>query len=120
MQRLAGDVLIVASNSGRNAVPVEMALEGRARGLRVIAITNLAHARQWGQDSLSVERVLTTVTTSFERFGAVAQHEAALQKQLVDPPAVVVTVANRPDDIADASGLAWIANYLFAESEMTT
>lgn len=44
----AGDVLIVASNSGRNAVPIEMALEGRARGMRTIAITNLAHAKQWG------------------------------------------------------------------------
>jgi uncharacterized phosphosugar-binding protein len=44
----AGDVLIVASNSGRNAVPVEMAMEGRARGMRVIAITNLAHSKVWG------------------------------------------------------------------------
>lgn len=43
----AGDVLIVASNSGRNAVPVEMALEGRARGLKVIAITNFAHSKAW-------------------------------------------------------------------------
>ncbi len=42
-----GDVLIVASNSGRNAVPIEMAMEGLARGLRVIAITNLAHSRAW-------------------------------------------------------------------------
>jgi len=29
----AGDVLIVASNSGRNAVPIELAMEGRKRGL---------------------------------------------------------------------------------------
>ena len=42
-----GDVLIVASNSGRNAVPIEMAMEGLARGLKVIAITNLAHSRAW-------------------------------------------------------------------------
>ncbi len=42
-----GDVLIVASNSGRNAVPIEMGLEGRKRGLKVIAITNLEHSRAW-------------------------------------------------------------------------
>ena len=42
-----GDVLIVASNSGRNAVPIEMALEARARGLKVIAIVSLAHSAQW-------------------------------------------------------------------------
>ncbi|MBM3837466.1 MAG: SIS domain-containing protein [Verrucomicrobia bacterium] len=42
-----GDALIIASNSGRNAVPIEMALEARARGLKVIAIASLAHGRQW-------------------------------------------------------------------------
>ena len=42
-----GDVLIVASNSGRNAVPIELALTGRGRGLKVIVITNLAHTRAW-------------------------------------------------------------------------
>ncbi len=73
------------------------------------------HAGEWGQDVASVERVLSTVTTSFERFGAVAQHEAALKKQIVDSPTTVVTVPNRSADIADASGLAWIATHLFAE-----
>jgi uncharacterized phosphosugar-binding protein len=42
-----GDVLIVASNSGRNAVPIDVALEGRRLGLRVIAITNLEQTRAW-------------------------------------------------------------------------
>jgi uncharacterized phosphosugar-binding protein len=37
----AEDAAIIISNSGRNAVPVEMALEMRARGIKVIAITNL-------------------------------------------------------------------------------
>lgn len=43
----AGDVLIAASNSGRNAVPIDVALEGRRKGMRVIAITNMAHSRAW-------------------------------------------------------------------------
>jgi uncharacterized phosphosugar-binding protein len=37
----AVDAAIIISNSGRNAVPVEMALEMKARGVKVIAITNL-------------------------------------------------------------------------------
>lgn len=38
------DVLMVSSNSGRNAVPVELALEARARGAKVIALTSLKHS----------------------------------------------------------------------------
>lgn len=39
------DVVMIASNSGRNAYPVEMALEAKKRGAKVIAITNLAHSQ---------------------------------------------------------------------------
>lgn len=41
----AEDVAIIISNSGRNAVPVEMALEMKARNVKVIAITNLDQSR---------------------------------------------------------------------------
>jgi uncharacterized phosphosugar-binding protein len=40
-----GDVVFVASNSGRNAYPVELALAASARGATTVAITSLAHAR---------------------------------------------------------------------------
>jgi uncharacterized phosphosugar-binding protein len=38
------DVLFVASNSGRNAFPIEAALFARQRGAKVIAITSSDHA----------------------------------------------------------------------------
>lgn len=38
------DVAIVISNSGRNNAPVEMALEMKSRGVRVIAITSIAQS----------------------------------------------------------------------------
>ncbi len=37
----AGDVVLVISNSGRNPSPIEVALEARATGLDVIALTSL-------------------------------------------------------------------------------
>jgi uncharacterized phosphosugar-binding protein len=40
----AGQVLIVISNSGINALPIEIALEGKARGLKIIALTSIAHS----------------------------------------------------------------------------
>lgn len=41
----AGDVVFIASNSGRNAYPIEMALACKARGATTIALTSLRHAR---------------------------------------------------------------------------
>lgn len=39
-----GEVLIVVSSSGINALPVEMAIGGRDRGLTVVAITSVSHS----------------------------------------------------------------------------
>jgi uncharacterized phosphosugar-binding protein len=39
------DGLVVISNSGRNAAPIEMAALARERGIPVIAITSLAHSQ---------------------------------------------------------------------------
>lgn len=41
----AGDVIIIISNSGINNLPVEMALECKARGMTIIALTSLAHSK---------------------------------------------------------------------------
>jgi uncharacterized phosphosugar-binding protein len=43
------DVMLIISNSGRNAVPIEMAMTAKARGLPVIALTALAYSQ--GQPS---------------------------------------------------------------------
>ncbi|MCD9022423.1 SIS domain-containing protein [Cohnella silvisoli] len=40
----AGDVLFIISNSGLNAVPIEMAIGAKARGVKVVALTNLNHS----------------------------------------------------------------------------
>jgi uncharacterized phosphosugar-binding protein len=38
-------VVVVVSNSGRNALPIEVALESKKRGAKVIALTSLAHSK---------------------------------------------------------------------------
>lgn len=40
----SGDVVIVFSNSGINAAPIELALGARTRGATTIAVTNVAHS----------------------------------------------------------------------------
>jgi uncharacterized phosphosugar-binding protein len=53
-----GDVLIVASNSGRNALPIETAMIAKDRGLTVIALTSLAHSRSVASRHSSGKRLL--------------------------------------------------------------
>ncbi|ODU23649.1 MAG: hypothetical protein ABS95_03375 [Verrucomicrobia bacterium SCN 57-15] len=64
-----GDVLIVASNSGRNAVPIEIALEGRERGLRVISISNLAQSTAWPSRHSSGKRLFEVADLSIDNCG---------------------------------------------------
>jgi len=40
-----GSLVIIISNSGRNALPIEMALECKERGIKTIAITSMAHTQ---------------------------------------------------------------------------
>jgi uncharacterized phosphosugar-binding protein len=40
----AGDVFFIVSNSGRNAVPIEIAMEGVRRGAKVVAISSAQYA----------------------------------------------------------------------------
>lgn len=40
------DTIMIISNSGRNNVPVEMALAAKAKGAKVIAMTSLRHSTQ--------------------------------------------------------------------------
>lgn len=58
---ISKDVAIIVSNSGRNAVPVEMALELRLKGLKLIAITNVDQSRQSSSRHISGTRLFELV-----------------------------------------------------------
>ncbi len=52
-----GDVVIVCSNSGRNAYPIELALAAKARGATTVALTSLRHARSTSSRHQSGKRL---------------------------------------------------------------
>jgi len=53
-----GDVLIVASNSGRNPLAIEVAMRGQELGMRVIALTSLSHSLSVASRHSSGKRLL--------------------------------------------------------------
>ena len=52
-----GDVLVVASNSGRNACPIELAMTARELSVRTIAILNAGHSSRWASRHPSGRRL---------------------------------------------------------------
>jgi uncharacterized phosphosugar-binding protein len=60
------DLGIVISNSGRNAAPVEMALEMKSLGLKVIAITNLEQSRNSTPRNSSGKRLYEVVDVAID------------------------------------------------------
>lgn len=74
----AGDVLVIASNSGRNAVPVEMALTARERGLKTIAITSLAHSNAFTSRHPSGKRLFELAHLVLDNGGVIGDAALAL------------------------------------------
>ena len=61
-----GEVLIVISNSGANPLPIEVALEGKKRGLFVVAITSFAHSRGVDSKHSSDKRLMDVVDLAID------------------------------------------------------
>ena len=75
----SGDCLLVVSNSGRNAVPVEFAAGARRRGAAVIALTSLAHSAAVASRAPSGRRLFELADVVIDNCGvpgdAVVPHE---------------------------------------------
>lgn len=99
-----GDVVVVASNSGRNAYPVELALMAKARGAVVIAITSLAHARAVTSRHDSGQRLFEVVDIVLDNGGAYG-----------DGSLEVPGVAERMGPTSSVIGI-WLLNALIAEA----
>ncbi|MEV4267618.1 SIS domain-containing protein [Kribbella sp. NPDC049584] len=68
-QLASGDVVLIASNSGRNAVPVEFALGARERGAQVIALTSLAHTTSTTSRAPGGQRLFETADVVIDNCG---------------------------------------------------
>lgn len=78
-----GDVLLVISNSGRNAVPIEAALYARERRMGVIALTNVAHSLAEPSRHPSGKRLLDVADIALDNCGV--SGDAALKLPGLEP-----------------------------------
>lgn len=65
----AGDVVVIASNGGRNAVPIELALGARARGAKTVAITNREQTMAWPSRHPSGQRLADVADVVIDNCG---------------------------------------------------
>lgn len=79
-----GDVLIVASNSGTNAVSIELARLARELGVRTVAVTSMRHATSSAARSTEGARLHEVADVIIDNGGAVG--DAAVIVEGLDAP----------------------------------
>jgi uncharacterized phosphosugar-binding protein len=99
-----GDVLVIASNSGGNAVITEMAHLARERGLRTIAITSLEHATSEQARETAELRLHELVDVAIDNGGGVGDAAIAIEglATRVGPTSTVVGAAIANAIVAEA------------------
>ena len=65
----AKDTVMVVSNSGRNAVPVEMCLAAKAKGAKVIAMTSMQHSENCTSRHSSGKKMYEIADVTIDNWG---------------------------------------------------
>ena len=87
------DTFFIFSNSGRNAVPLEMALEVKKRGAKVICITNLAQSSQAVSRHSFGLRLFEISDIVIDNCGAVGDAAISLGEYRCGPTSTVIGAA---------------------------
>ncbi len=78
------DVLLISSNSGRNAVPIELARYASEMGAKIVVITNLAHSKSVTSRHASGLKLYQLGDVVLDNFGEIG--DAALSLDGLDTP----------------------------------
>ena len=101
-----GDVLIIASNSGRNAVPVELSMAARERKVAVIALTSLSHSHSVASRHKSGLRLFETVDIVIDNHGVPGDACIPAGENFVSPTSTVAGAAILQAIVAQVSALS--------------
>jgi uncharacterized phosphosugar-binding protein len=103
----AGDVVVIASNSGSNAVTLELAAAVHARGARIIAVTSLSHATSPDARATALPRLHEQADVVIDNGGCVGDAAIAIDglDRRVAPTSTVVGAAILEAVVAEAAGI---------------
>lgn len=85
-----GDVVLVVSNSGRNAVPVELAEQARGRGASVVALTSTAHSESVASRAPSGRRLFEVAHVVIDNCGVPGDAILPYDPHPIGPTSTVV------------------------------
>ncbi len=85
------EVIIVISNSGINSVPIEVAMESRKRGLKVVAITSVEHSTKAASRHPSGKKLFDVADIVIDNCGVLGDATIQLQgmKQKIGPTSTI-------------------------------
>ncbi|WP_296698380.1 SIS domain-containing protein [Algoriphagus sp.] len=73
------DIFILASNSGRNPVPIDLALEASKAGAKTICITNISHSKSVNSRHSSEKKLFEVCELAFDNFGEIGDASITLE-----------------------------------------
>ena len=88
-----GDILFIFSNSGRNAVPVEMAILAKKRGACVICITNLNHSGSVQSRHSSGKKLYQVADIVIDNCGCIGDAAINVEGTICGPTSTAVGAA---------------------------
>ena len=88
-----GDVMFLFSNSGRNAVPLEMAVEAKELGAKTICITNLNHSSHVTSRHASGKKLYELCDIVIDNCGCVGDAAMTIGDQVCGPTSSAVGTA---------------------------
>ena len=87
-----GDTMFIFSNSGRNAVTVDMALQAREKGVRTVCITNLNHSRAVKSRHNSGLRLFEACDIVIDNHGCIGDAAIDINGDMVSPTSSVIGI----------------------------
>lgn len=104
------DVLLIISNSGRNAMPIEMAMRAKREGIKTIAITSLAQSKQYPSRHFSGQKLYEIADLIIDNCVPSGDGLMQISNQLTGPASsmtgilIVNTIATEAMKLAAARG----------------